>query len=167
LSQEPLISALETTAEQADPSRVLSPVYQELQRHEPAGEVSGGICLLLTGLLFQHHFSAAISLQRDRNDPAWSVLEFDLADRCRAPVDSLAATYLVRLGSSALVDANPQAIRWDLAGSGSLELSCDPPGTMALAEAGRAAVRVQALAHVDPAQFTHRLRYRWRWRASS
>jgi hypothetical protein len=163
----PLISSVETDPDHADPSRVVSPVYQELQRLEFAGDQVRGFCLLLTGHLFQHHFSAAVSLLRDPSDPAWIVLEYDIADRCRAPVTSLAATYLVRLGGGDLADAAPEAIRWNLGGQGSeasqLEMKCDPPGSLAMAEAGRGAARVQALAALHPTLFTHRLRYRWRW----
>jgi hypothetical protein len=123
----------------------------------------------LTGHFFQHHFSAAISLRRDPESPGHLVLDFDVADRCRAPVLSLAATYLVRLGSSELVDASPHSIVWNLGmiAPGQLELGCDPPAGLALAEAGRRATRVQALAAMDSATFTHRLRYRWRWESSS
>ncbi len=166
----PLISALESDPDSSDPTRVVSPVYQELQRHEFAGDRFRGICLLLTGHLFQHHFSAAVSLFRDPSDPAWIVLEFDIADRCRAPVASLAATYQLRLDSGDLVDANPEAIRWRIAADGAatsdLELRCDSPGSLAMAEAGRASTRVQALAGLDPTLFTHRLRYQWRWQAA-
>jgi hypothetical protein len=148
-----------------DPMRILSPCYQELQRHEFAGDQIRGVCLLLTGHLFQHHFSAAVSLFRDPVDPRRVVLDFDLADRCRAPVASLAATYLVRLGSGDLAEGSDGAIAWNVPGAGRLELQCDPPGSLALAEAGQAASRVQVNAWLHPTLFTHRLRYRWRWMA--
>jgi triphosphoribosyl-dephospho-CoA synthetase len=93
------------------------------------------------------------------------VVEFDVADRCRAEVASLAATYLVRLGSNELRDAGAQSIAWadGQAGDGALTLESDAGATLALAEAGRRCARAQALALLEPGSFTHRLRYRWRW----
>jgi hypothetical protein len=166
-----LASAVESDLDRQDPARIVSPVYQEIQRHEFAGDKVRGLCVLLTGHLFQHHFSAAVSLFRDHDAPGFIVLEIDVADRCRAPVSSLAATYLVRLGSNDLADASAHAITWSGpaigSGAGCLELRCHPPGTVALAEAGRHATGVQVLAAIDPAVFTHRLRYRWRWERRS
>ena len=97
------------------------------------------------------------------------MLDADVADRCRTPVVSLAATYTVRLDSGALKDASPQAITWDAFGSNEsrLELVAVAPSTLALAEAGRNAMRVQILAAIEPGSFTHRLRYRWRWTSNS
>jgi hypothetical protein len=165
----PLIAAIETETDvgRANPARVVSPVYQELQRHEFAGDQVRGVCLLLTGHLFQHHFSAAVSLFRDPDDPRWVVFDADLADRCRAPVESLAATYQVRLGSSELAEASETAIAWSFPATCRLELRCDSPGTLALAEAGRTASRVQVLARLHPTLYTHRLRYRWQWMAET
>ena len=167
-----LVSTIEGDPGQADPTRVVSPVYQELQRHEFAGDHLRGVCVLLTGHSHQHHFSASVSLYRDQEAERFVVLEIDVADRCRAPVSALAATYLVRLGSSGLVDAGQQAITWagstgsEVTGPGLLELRCDAPSTLALGEAGRNATRMQVLAVINPAVFTHRLRYRWRWSVS-
>ncbi len=165
--------AIETVADQADGAQVLSPVYQEITRHDFAGDRMRGLCLLLTGRLFAHHFSAAVSVLTERDDPEAVVIEFDVADRCRALVASLAATYQLAVGSSELSDAGPHVIAWRPAASeaevvsGQIELKCDAPGSLSLAEAGRRATRVQALAAIVPGQFTHRLRYRWRWVSSS
>ena len=161
-----LVLAIETDTERDDPARVVSPVYQEIHRHELAGDPVGGQCVLLTGHLHQHHFSAAVRLFHDPDDPAEATLEVDLADRCRAPVSSLAATYLVRLGAGALAQADPQRIRWCETTEHSLELElrCEPPGLLGLAEAGRTGTRVQAVAAIAPGVFTHRLRYSWHWR---
>jgi hypothetical protein len=163
---EALVSATETPAEHDDPSRVVSPVYQELHRHEFSGGPSRGACVLLTGTLFTHHFSAVVSLHRDADQPSFVVLDFDIADRCRAEVSSLSATYLVRLGSSELVEASPERITWGESAEltvARLELYGPPPSRLALAEAGRTATRAQALAAIEPGGFTHRLRYCWRW----
>jgi hypothetical protein len=163
-----VVSAVESQPERDDPARIVSPVYQELHRHEPAGDQTDGVCLLLTGRFFQHHFSAAISLFRDPDSPRYVVLDFDVADRCRSPVLSLAATYLVRLGSSDLAEGDSHVIAWNRSTivPGRLTVGCDSPGTLALAEAGRQATRVQALAAIDSSTFTHRLRYRWLWESS-
>ncbi len=164
-----LVSTVEANSGQADPTRVLSPVYQELQRHEFVGDQMRGICVLLTGHMHQHHFSASVSAYRDPEADRFVVLEIDIADRCRTEVSSLAATYLVRLGSSQLADAGQQAIVWsglaenEVAGPSQLELRCHPSASLALAEAGRNASRIQILAAINPTTFTHRLRYRWRW----
>jgi hypothetical protein len=158
------VMAVESDPERDDATRVVSPVYQEIQQHERTD--APGLCALLTGQLAQHHFSAAMSLFRDVEQPNRLVLDIDIADRCRAPIESLAATYLVRLDSGALVDAGPNMIAWNLL-QGRLELDAEPPSVLALAEAGRHATRVQALAAIQPGTFTHRLRYRWRWTSVS
>jgi hypothetical protein len=146
-----------------DPARVPHPVYQELQLHGPTSGSS--LCLLLTGLSFNHHFSAAVTLSMDPDLPGGILLDFDVADRCRSPVESLAATYLVGLDSGALGAADPGRIAWDVAtpSPGRLELVAGPQASLALAEAGRKATRVQVVASIQPGTFTHRLRYGWRW----
>jgi hypothetical protein len=77
----------------------------------------------------------------------------------------LAATYSVGVFGGALVDADPRRIAWDPVGPdrGRLELIAEATATLALAEAGRQATHVQALAKIEPGTFTQRLRYRWRW----
>jgi hypothetical protein len=120
---------------------------------------------LLTGNWFQHHFSAAVSLRIDPADDRAVVFDVDVADRCRAPVEMLAATYVVQLGGGALVDAGPDRIAWRIEGpvEGRLELIAGSTASLTLAEAGRTATRVQVIAAIEPASFTHRLRYQWRW----
>ncbi|QEH38240.1 hypothetical protein OJF2_68380 [Aquisphaera giovannonii] len=161
----PLIATVETPSDHDDPARVISPVYQGLHRHD-LGD-GNAVCILLTGLLHLHYFSASVVC---RIDPATGGVEvdFDVADRCRSPVSALAATYLVGLSSSDLADAGPHRVAWHLADPASrLELTAEPPEALALAEAGRRASRVQVVAAIDAAGFTHRLRYRWRWGPSS
>jgi hypothetical protein len=162
-----LVQTVDNDPNHGDPARVVSPVYQEIRRHESGA--GPGLCLLLTGTFFQHHFSAAITLGVDSERPDTPVLDVDVADRCRAHVVTLAATYNVRLDSGALIDASPQAITWDAFGPDErrLELVAIAPSTLALAEAGRNATRVQVLAAIDSGSFTHRLRYRWRWTSNS
>jgi hypothetical protein len=160
-----VVSTIEWDPTRDEPDRVVSPVYQDIHRHEFAGDQVRGVCLLLTGQLFLHHFSAAVSLFRDPESPRFIVLDVDVADRCRSPVSFLSATYDLRLGSSDLLSASPHEIAWagPTLGDGRLELECDVPASLALDEAGRSATRVQVLAHIDPAGSTQRLRYRWRW----
>src|SRR5262245_11731917 len=88
-----LVRAQPVSAVGDDPARVAHPVYQELQPHGPTAGSS--LCLLLTGLAFHHHFSASMTLARDPHHLDGVVLDFDIADRYRAPVESLGATYLV------------------------------------------------------------------------
>jgi hypothetical protein len=158
---------VESQTDSDNPARIISPVYQELQKHEPPG--GAGLWLLMTGLWFDHHFSAAVSLTSDLARPDILTLEFDVADRRRGPIESLAATYVVRLDSGSLAEASPDRIAWNLDGAspGRLELVADAACSLALAEAGRQAMRVQVLAAIQPGNFTHRLRYRWRWTSST
>jgi hypothetical protein len=159
--------AVESDPERDNPSGVVSPVYQEIQRHESA--MDRALCLLLTGTLFHHHFSAVVTLGPDHDQPDGLILDFDVADRCRSAVEHLAATYTVKLHSGAIADANQHAISWEKIGPDEcrLELIAIAPSTLAMAEAGRSATRVQILADIQPESYTHRLRYRWRWTSRS
>jgi hypothetical protein len=159
--------AVETDPDRDDRGRVVSPVYQEIQRHQSAP--GSDLCLLLTGTLYEHHFSAAISVGQDPDRPDGMMLDVDVADRCRSPIENLAATYTVKLDSGKLGRAGPEAITWDNVGAGvsGLEIEAVAPSTLALAEAGRSATRVQVLAAIKPGSFTHRLHYRWRWTSSA
>lgn len=163
-----VVSAVEGDPGRDAPDVVVSPVYQEVHRHEFAGDRFHGVCLLLTGQSFQHHFSAAVSLFRDPASPRYIVYEVDVADRCRSPVSFLAATYSVRLGAIELIGGGPHEVAWagSTLGDGRLELECDLPSGLTLVEAGPAASRVQVLARLEPDSSTHRLRYRWRWDSS-
>ncbi len=144
-----------------EPARVVSPAYQDVQPHFADGEV----CALLTGQSTPHHFSAVLTTRRDGRSV---VVEMDVADRCRARIDALAATYLVQLGSSDLIDADPARIVWggDALGRGRLEFTTRGGMDVTLAEAGRRAARVQALARLVPTTHTQRLYYSWRWTPS-
>lgn len=159
--------AVETDSDRDLPGRVVSPVYQELQRHQ--GLAGSGVCLLATGTHYQHHFSAVITMDQDGERPGVVMLDLDIADRCRPAVEILASTYTVRLDSNALAGAGPEAIAWEITGAsaGRLELEAVAPSRLVLAEAGRSATRVQVLAAIQPGGFTHRLHYRWRWASRS
>ncbi|MBV8554656.1 MAG: hypothetical protein JO116_03765 [Planctomycetaceae bacterium] len=155
--------AVESDPDRGDPARVVSPSYQAVQPQACAG----GVRMLLTGMSVPHHFSAVVTARREGDGPgAGVVIDVDVADRCRAPIAVLAATYLVRLGSGALLDAGPDRVVWGGGplDQGRLEFTTEGgPDTVALAEAGRQAARVQALARLQPTTFTQRLRYQWRW----
>jgi hypothetical protein len=154
--------AVEGDIDGGDPSRVVSPAYQEIEPHP----CEAGLRALLTGQSATHHFSAVVTVRRDGDGTA---VDLDVADRCRSPVEVLAGTYLVQLGSSDLLDAGPERVVWggDALGRGRLEFSTVAPNTIALAEAGRRATRVQALARIVPTTFTQRLAYQWRWTPAS
>ena len=107
-----VVRAVESDPDRDDPGRVVSPVYQEVQRH--LGVEGSSLCLLATGTLYHHHFSAVITLGADRDRQNGVVLEIDVADRCRRAVEIMAATYTVRLDSGALAAAGPEAIAWDI-----------------------------------------------------
>ncbi len=151
------------TAEGEDPTRVVNPVYQEAQLHGAPRAAS--VCLLFTGLSFDHHFSAAVTLSADPENSDAVLIDYDAADRCRSPVQVLAATYVVSLNSGALESADPARIVWQVGppDQGRLELSAVAPCSLAMAEAGRGATRVQIIAPTQAGTFTHRLRYGWRW----
>jgi hypothetical protein len=154
-------ASLEDDAARDQPARVLSPVYQEVQRH-PADDA---VVFLLTGQSGPHHFSAVLSARSQRGG---LTVDFDVADRCRAAVDVLAASYLVRLASGDLADAGVRRIAraGTTLGGGRLEFAAEGHTSVALAEAGRAAARVQALARILPSTHTQRLHYRWHWTAA-
>ena len=142
-----------------NPARVVSPAYQDVQPHFADGHV----CALLTGQSTPHHFSAVVTARCVGPDVSIAV---DVADRCREPVEVLAATYLVQLGSSDLIDAGPERVVWggDALGQGRLEFTTTGGvDSVALSEAGRRATRVQAIARLVPSTHTRRLFYCWRW----
>jgi hypothetical protein len=140
--------------EQDEPARVISPAYQQVGFQRSGERVQA----LLVGQAGAHHFSAAFTVQESRSG---TIVEVDVADRCREPVEALACTYTVGLTSSELLDADPSRIIWEV-GEGRLTLaSVGPPGLLTLAEAGRGASRVQAAASIRPGTATHRWAYRW------
>jgi hypothetical protein len=118
---------------------------------------------MLIGQSGSHHYSAVFAATRGGDEAR---LHVELADRCRTPVVSLAATYLVELDSGHLVDAGPGTATWSggSLGGGRLVFLTDPPAGVALAEAGRRGARVQALAKIEADTATHRLGYHWCWR---
>jgi hypothetical protein len=152
-------------------SRIDNPVYQEIVPHELSAELGPGLCTLLTGSCFNHHFSAVFSLYRDPEALECLVLDVDIADRCRGPVEKLAASYIVsgRGGPARARRSSASSVAWDGAdrSRGVLELIAQPPATIEISNSSSVDVRAQIRAKVDPQSYTQRLRYRWRWTSSS
>jgi hypothetical protein len=156
-----LASSVEGDPDRDDPTRVVSPAYQQASAREgPAGAQA-----LLVGQWGPHHCSAVFTLTEAGSAV---VVEADVAVRSRAKLHALASTYVVHLTSSDLATAGPSAIDWNVdAGRLRFEPAGPAGGAMrvGLAEAGRRATRVQATAAVDAAQATQRLHYRWCWQS--
>jgi hypothetical protein len=159
-------SILQKDADQRDPTRVLNPVYQEIVQHELPDGLRPGLCVLLTGSLFEHHFSAVFSLYRDQSIPSRVVLDVDVADRCRAPIAELAATYDVDYERAAhsVIDIRPSIFGWQFGprGAAKLELLAIPQATIGEPNSSHPS-RVQINAAIDPQTHTQRLHYCWRW----
>ncbi len=159
-------SILQKDADQRDPTRVLNPVYQEMVPHELPDGLRPGLCVLLTGSYFEHHFSAVFSLYRDQSIPSRVVLDVDVADRCRAPIAELAATYDVDYEGAAYAvpDDRPYTITWQFGphGDAILELLAIPQATIGEPNSSHPS-RVQINAAIDPQTHTQRLHYCWRW----
>ena len=164
-----IAAPIEVDAEKADPTSIVSPVYQEIHVHEFGEDSATPRCILLTGRLFDHQFSAAVTFSLDPTHTHVVDVDWDVADRCRTTVAHFAATYQSPLVSGDLADAGPNSIRWasPSLGAGMLEFHAGPPESVALAEAGRNGTRFQAVAKLIPGDFTHRLRYRWKWAAAA
>ena len=170
----PRVAAVEMATDLDAHARVVSPAYQQI--HLEQDKTRGVVRAFLVGQSGPHHFSAAFEVA-DR--PHGAVIDVDVADRCREPVEYLAATYLIEPSAgawSAETDSDSAAAAAGPAvpARAALVLTCehphsrlafeaDHPGRHAAEEAGHGAVRVQALAHTRAEDQTHRFRYRWRW----
>ena len=150
--------------QQRDGRRIGNPLYQELVPHELAHSRGRGICALLTGSCFEHHFSAVFSLGRDQDAPERIVLDIDAADRCRGPVEMLAATYIVSCANATIEtrNATDSSLVWRVAG-GILELVALSPAIIDEPGSSGEGIKVQVQARIDPNTHTQRLHYRWRW----
>lgn len=154
----PRLASIESGTED-DPERIVSPVYQEIHHHDFDDDESR-VRLLLTGLHHRHHFSAVLTVSVDAQGA--TTIEFDVADRCRDAVSSLAATYEVSLGIGDLDGASDQQARWT-SPSDELALSALDDSRLVLADKGPRATQAQVLAALSEGGFTHRLRYGWTW----
>jgi hypothetical protein len=140
--------------EHDEPARVISPAYQQVGFQRNGASVQA----LLVGQAGAHHFSAAFTVQEFLSG---TIVEVDVADRCREPVEALASSYTVGLTSSELVDADHSRIVWECGGGRITLAATEPQALLTLAEAGRGATRVQAAASIRPGTATHRWAYRW------
>jgi hypothetical protein len=169
-SHRVLALSTEGDPDRDDPTRVVSPTYQDLQFQEDGAKIQA----LLVGQSGPHHFSAVFDVEQrfphavtgwPYADPSHDILiKVDVADRCRGPIEALASTYTVDANSSDMIIAAQNIVEWDI-GVNRLGLVTDHggPTQVAWAEAGRRATRVQALASIDRAKATQRFQYLWHW----
>jgi hypothetical protein len=151
---EPVATALVWDAERDDPTRVASPVFQELRlKTDPDGNPQA----LLLGMSGRHHFSGVFTFTR-RDDGV--AIDVDVVDRCRGEVLGLASTYTVRLDSGDLETSDESSISWSL-GPRRLSFSAGASTRLAMAEAGRRATRVQAVPSTIDASPSRRWQYSW------
>ena len=151
----PIVRSLEGDPDRDHSARVVSPAYQQLEFQERGATWQA----LLVGQSGPHHFSAVFELTEAADAVEVAV---DVADRCRAPIEALACTYLIEALSGDLIDAGPTGVAWSLA-TGRLDFRTTDPAHTQLAEAGRRASRVQANFALLPGVQTHRGAYQWRW----
>ncbi len=151
----PMIWSVEANNTLGDHSRVVSPTYQQIDVRM-ADSVARA---LLVGQAGPHHFSAAVEVSEAANGV---VVDVDVADRCREPVEALAATYVMENAAGQLHQGGAGGLVWDHA-THHLIFEADPPTRVLAASHGFGSLQVQALATIDPAARTHRFRYRWRW----
>jgi hypothetical protein len=156
MSPRVLAVSLESDPKFEEPTRVVSPTYQDLQFQDAGDDLQA----LLVGQAGPHHFSAVFTIEeRPGGDVS---IDVDVADRCRGLVEALATTYTIDARSEELVDADSFGAAWDFE-PGRLTFAVVPPARFALAEAGRRATQIQALADSGSRSATRRFRYQWHW----
>lgn len=160
-----LAEVIEWDSTRDDPTRVVSPVFQEVHFQRDGAD---GLALLV-GQSGSHHFSASFRVLQDLDGTEYprGRVEVDVADRCRAGLAALACTYRVDgEAAGALLGAGPDKVVWgpNVAGSYDACLRILPgaviPARIALAEGPRRLL-AQVEAGLDPAGHTQRFRYEW------
>ena len=158
-----IVRSVEGDPDRDEPSRVVSPAYQQLEFQGDGLRLQA----LLVGQSGPHHFSAVFTVEERTPGPSPEILiKVDVADRCRGPVDALAATYTVAAPADDLLQAASTIANW-IMGPDRLSFVATEPARVCLAEAGRRATHVQALADLaGPATATRRFLYLWLWEDS-
>ncbi len=158
ISEVLLAESLEMNPERDDPTRVVSPPYQQLS-HQRSND---GVQALLVGQWGHHHCSGVFTVEEVESEFS---IKVDVAVRTRAELNGLAATYVVFRTSSDLIDADTSGVVWGLDSPERtrLRFGVDPPGLVGLAEAGRQATTVQASSRLVLGPSTQRLFYHWQW----
>ena len=165
LDGAPIVRAIEPSADESN--RFAVPVFQQasLSIDDEADSVA-----LLVGQEGRNHSSASFLVETTEGGS--TIISVDLAIRATRLVAtepiSPASTYLVEATSSDLIEAADSRIVWSLRNGGgrlTLEAVADDLSntTLGLAEGGRRATLVQAIARFDPRSLTQRSRYRWIW----
>ncbi|MDX2037672.1 MAG: hypothetical protein SFX72_13560 [Isosphaeraceae bacterium] len=156
VSGNPLARPVDLAPEAENPARVVSPAYQQLEFQDaPDGSGRQALGVGQTG---PHHFSAVFWSRRIDGRPA---IDVDVADRSRANIEFLAATYTVFRTSGDLLSADERRISWSIDADHVLELHALGDAALCLSEAGRSATRIQIVARLHTAEKTHRCRWRW------
>ena len=163
LGRASIVRAIEPTVDD-ESNRFAFPVFQQASL-SAEDDFANDFLALLVGQHGRRHASASFLV--DQIDAGRLVVAVDLALRGTEPF-SLACTYLVEASSSELIEADGSRIVWSPRGGEGrliLEATSDDLSTttLALAEAGRRATLVQAIARFDPRSLTQRSRYRWIW----
>lgn len=170
------VQSIEADAERDDPRRVVSPTYQELfLRAGEETDLDTGDPLpqaLLVGRFGNHHFSAVFSVDGGRvaHTDRWqrrSLVRVNIADRCPAGLDSLAASYLVSTWAGLPKTSRGLVANWILPG-GEVEAEfamsdfARTSGRLALTEARPPwSVMAQAQARLLPGEPTQSCEYSW------
>lgn len=155
-SSVPRIWSFESGHIETDHSRVPGPVYQQLHLDQDARGNGRG---LLVGQAGPHHFSGAFLVSEQEHG---TTIDVDVADRCSAPIEALAATYLIEASAAHLAAGEVNSLEWHHPETRVI-FEPEAPTTVAAHESGQGSIRFQALARLDPSLQTQRFRYRWIW----
>lgn len=160
--------SVEADADRDNPSRIISPTYQEIQWRQEENSAFA----LLTGSFGPHHFSTVFRMFEPRIKGGQSVFHVDITDRYRSEVEALASTYRILSPPSTLRDATPVGAYWSLPGeTDSILLGCsnddELPARISLAEAGRGQMLAQVEAIPRELGNTQRFLYWWSLAADS
>jgi hypothetical protein len=152
-----------------DELAVVSPTYQEVQVAPGAREDQ--LALMLVGAFGRHYFAATVTVAANpRGLLDHTQFVFDVVDRCRLRIRSLAATYALSVPRPRT--ANAEQLSWCVPGSPEtavlLKAAPSPMGPCRLAagepEGSPLIARVEAalpLGPLQPGPWSHRFVYSW------